>query len=120
MHPLIIIIGDILGRVANIMDFSVEVWNSENDPYFSRFLYEVLIFSDFLRILQFFDFLQHFFFDYKYIWRDRNTSFLKMRGRYDRARCLDNLNHTKVIIHGFVVMQKVVVRPTSTHPQFFL
>ncbi len=27
--------------------FSVEVWNSENDLYFSRFLYRVLKFSDF-------------------------------------------------------------------------
>ncbi len=88
-------------RVANITDFSVEVRNSENDPYFSRFLYRVLIFSDFLRILQSFDFFQHFFFEYKYIWRNRNTSFSKMRGRYDRARCSDNLNHKKGIIHGY-------------------
>ncbi len=43
-------------RVANITDFSVEVRNSENDPHFSRFLYGVLKFSYFLRILQFFDF----------------------------------------------------------------
>ncbi len=62
--------GMVLGtlhRVANITDFSVEVRNSENDPYFSRFLYRVLTFSDFLRFLQFFDFFQHFFFEYKYI-----------------------------------------------------
>ncbi len=89
-------------RIADITDFSVQVRNSENDPYFSRFLYkEVLTFSDFLRILQFFDFFQHFFFEYKYIWRDRNTSFSKMHGRYDRAPCSDNLNHKKVIIHGY-------------------
>ncbi len=48
-------------RVANITDFSVEVQTSENDPYFSRFLYGVLKFSDFLRILQFFDFFSTFF-----------------------------------------------------------
>ncbi len=48
-------------RVANITDFSVEVRNSENDPYFSRFLYGVSKFSDFLRILQFFDFFSTFF-----------------------------------------------------------
>ncbi len=48
-----------------------------------------------------FDFFQHFFFEYKYTWRDRNTSFSKMRGKYDRARCSDNLNHKKVIIHGY-------------------
>ncbi len=47
-------------RVANITDFSVEVRNSENDPYFSRFLYGVSKSSDFLRILKFFDFFQHF------------------------------------------------------------
>ncbi len=47
-------------RVANITDYSVEVRNSENDSYFSRFLYRLSKFSDFLRILQFFDFLQHF------------------------------------------------------------
>ncbi len=40
-------------------------------------------------------------FEYKYIWRDRNTNFSKMRGRYDRARCLDNFNHKKVIIRGW-------------------
>ncbi len=91
----------ILVRVANITDFSVEVRNSENDPYFSKFLYGVLTFSDFLWILQFFDFFQHIFFEYKYMWRDRNISFSKMRGRYDRACCLDNLNHKKVIIHGY-------------------
>ncbi len=51
---------EVLIRVANITDFSVEVRNSENDPYFSRFLYGVLTFSDFLRILQFFNFFQHF------------------------------------------------------------
>ncbi len=28
----------VLDRVANITDFSVEVRNLENDPYFSRFL----------------------------------------------------------------------------------
>ncbi len=48
-------------RVANITDFSVEVQNLENDPYFSRFLYGVSKFSDFLRILQFFDFFKTFF-----------------------------------------------------------
>ncbi len=32
------------------------------------------------------------------LWRDRNTSFSKMRGRYDRVRCMDNFNHKKVII----------------------
>ncbi len=31
------------------------------DPYFERFLYEVLKVSDFLQILQFFDFFHHFF-----------------------------------------------------------
>ncbi len=87
-------------RVANITDFSVEVQNSENDPYFSRFLYGVLTFSDFLRILQFSDFFQHFFFEYKYIWRDRSTSFSKMCGTYDRARCSDNLNHNTRISMG--------------------
>ncbi len=51
----------ILARVASITDFFVEVRNSENDTYFSRFLYEVLKFPDFLRILQFFDFFQHFY-----------------------------------------------------------
>ncbi len=29
-----------LRKVANITDFSIEVRNSENDPYFSRFLSE--------------------------------------------------------------------------------
>ncbi len=48
-------------RVANITDFFVEVRNLENDPYFSRFLYEVLKFSDFLRILQFFYFFNIFY-----------------------------------------------------------
>ncbi len=43
-------------RVANITDFSVEVRNSENDLYFSRFLYTISKFSDILRILKFFDF----------------------------------------------------------------
>ncbi len=38
--------------------FSVEVRNSENNPYFSRFLYRVLKFLDFLWILKFFDFFQ--------------------------------------------------------------
>ncbi len=85
-------------RVANITDFSIEVRNSENDAYFSRFLYRVLTFLDSLRILQFFDFFQQFFFEYKYIWRDRNTSFSMMGGRYDRARCSDNFNHKKAII----------------------
>ncbi len=47
-------------RVAKITDFSVQARNSENDLYFSRFLYGVLKFSDFVRILQFFDFFQHF------------------------------------------------------------
>ncbi len=49
------------GRVANITDFSVEVRNSENDPYFSRFLYKVLNFSEFLQILQFFDIFTIFY-----------------------------------------------------------
>ncbi len=40
-------------------------------------------------------------FEYKYIWRDRNTSFLKVCGRYDRARCSDNFNHKKVINRGY-------------------
>ncbi len=40
-------------------------------------------------------------FEYKYIWRDRNTSFSKMRGRYDRAHHSDNFNHKKVIIRGY-------------------
>ncbi len=44
-----------IDRVVNITDFSVEVRNSENDPYFSRFLYEVLKFSDFLRLSIFFN-----------------------------------------------------------------
>ncbi len=48
-------------RVANNTDFSVEVWNLENDPYFSRFLYGVSKFLDFLRILQFLDFFSTFF-----------------------------------------------------------
>ncbi len=48
-------------RVVNITDFSVEVRNSENDPYFSRFLYGVSKFLDFFRILQFFDFFTKFF-----------------------------------------------------------
>ncbi len=48
-------------RVANITDFSVEVRNLENDPYFSRFLYGVWKFTDFLRIWQFFDFFSTFF-----------------------------------------------------------
>ncbi len=47
-------------RVANITDFSVEVQNLKNDPCFSRFLYGVSKFSDFLRILQFFYFFQLF------------------------------------------------------------
>ncbi len=47
-------------RVANITDFSVEVRNSENDPYFSRFLYGVSKFSNFSQILNFFDFFQYF------------------------------------------------------------
>ncbi len=47
-------------KVANITDFSVEVRNSENDPYFSRILYRVLKFSDFLRILQFLNFFSTF------------------------------------------------------------
>ncbi len=46
-------------RVANITDFFVEVRNLENNPYFFRFLYGVSKFSDFLRILQIFDFFQH-------------------------------------------------------------
>ncbi len=46
--------------VANITDFSIEVRNLENDLYFSRFLYKVSKFSNFLRILQFSDFFQHF------------------------------------------------------------
>ncbi len=48
-------------RVANITDFSVEVRNLENDPYFSRLLYKVLKFSDFLWILQFFMYFSTFF-----------------------------------------------------------
>ncbi len=40
-------------------------------------------------------------FEYKYIWRSRNTSFSKIGGRYDRARCSDNCNHKKVIIRGY-------------------
>ncbi len=40
-------------------------------------------------------------FEYKYIWRDGNTSFSKMRGRYDRVRCLDNFNHKKVILRWY-------------------
>ncbi len=47
-------------RVANITDISVEVRNLENDPYISRFLYGVSKFSDFLQILQLFDFFKHF------------------------------------------------------------
>ncbi len=46
-------------------------------------------------------FFSTFFFEYKYIWKDRNTSFSKMRGRYNRALCSDNFNHKKVIIHGY-------------------
>ncbi len=48
-------------RVANITDFSLEIRNSKNDPHFSRFLYGVSKFSDFLRILQFFYFFQLFY-----------------------------------------------------------
>ncbi len=48
-------------RVANITDFSLEVRNLENDPYFSRFLYGVSKFSDILRILQFFYFFNIFY-----------------------------------------------------------
>ncbi len=48
-------------RVANITDFSVEVRNLENDSYFSRFLYRIPKFLEFLRILQFFDFFSTFF-----------------------------------------------------------
>ncbi len=40
-------------------------------------------------------------FEYKYIWRDGNTSF-SMCERYDRVRCSDNFDHKEVIIHGFV------------------
>ncbi len=40
-------------------------------------------------------------FEYKYIWRDRNISFLKMCGRYDRACCSDNFNRKKIIIRGW-------------------
>ncbi len=43
-------------------------------------------------------------FEYKYIWRDTNTSFSKMRGRYDRARWPDNFNHKKVIIRGWAAV----------------
>ncbi len=68
-------------RVANITDFSVEVRNSENDPYFSRFLHEVLKFSDFLRILKFFGFNVNTFF--KWI----PTS--KSRATYDLNTDLD-------------------------------
>ncbi len=57
VHGLLIVIRN---RVANITEFSVEERNSENDPYFSRFLYGVSKFSDFLRILKCFDFFQHF------------------------------------------------------------
>ncbi len=35
--------------------------------------------------------------EYKYVRKDRNTSFLKMRGTYDRARRLENFDHKKVI-----------------------
>ncbi len=38
---------------------------------------------------------------FKYMWRDINTSFLKMCGRYDRVSCSDNFNHKKVIIRGY-------------------
>ncbi len=41
------------------------------------------------------------YFEYKCIWWDRNTSFSKMHGRYDRAHCSDNFNHKKVIIHRY-------------------
>ncbi len=51
-----------MNKVANITDFSVEVQNLENNPYFSRFLYGVSKFSDFLRILQFFDFFFNIFY----------------------------------------------------------
>ncbi len=56
-------VSDILGgsRVANITDFSVEVQNLENDPYFSRFLYGVSKFSGFLRILQYLIFFNIFY-----------------------------------------------------------
>ncbi len=47
--------------LPTLRDFSIEVQNSENDPYFSRFLYGVSKFSDFLRISQFFDFFLTFF-----------------------------------------------------------
>ncbi len=47
-------------RVANITDFFVEERNLKNGPYFSRFLYRVSKLTDFLRILQFFDFFSTF------------------------------------------------------------
>ncbi len=48
-------------RAANITDFSLEVWNSENDPYFSRFLYGVLKVSDFFTDFVIFWFFSTFF-----------------------------------------------------------
>ncbi len=55
-----IMIFVVVTRVPNITDFFIEIQNSENDPYFSRILYGVSKFLDFLRILQFFDIFQHF------------------------------------------------------------
>ncbi len=46
---------------ANITDFSVEVRNLEIDPYFSRFLYGLSKFSNFLRILQLLIFFNIFY-----------------------------------------------------------
>ncbi len=62
--------------------------------------------------------------EYKYIWRDRNTSFSKTRGRYDRARCSDNFNRKKVIIHEFSQLTSyqfvVVIKPCYVFILFIL
>ncbi len=45
--------------------------------------------------------IREIIFEYKYIWSDRNTSFSKRSGRYDRVCFSDNFNHKKVIIHRY-------------------
>ncbi len=47
-------------RVANITDFSIEVRNLENDPYFSRFLYSFEIFGFFTDFANFWFFSTFF------------------------------------------------------------
>ncbi len=79
--------------------FFVEVRNSENDPYFSRFLRRVLTFSDFLRILQFFDFFPTFFLLSINTYGGTEIPVFRrcVAGMIEYAvRCSDNLNHEKV------------------------